>query len=86
MYLVDTNIFLEVLLSQSRKEECEKLLEQFKSAKKVGIVTDFTIHSVIVVMSSYDKLDALRVFLSSLKVYKGLKIYQTDVTTELRGS
>ena len=35
-------------------------------------------------MSSYDKLDALRVFLSSLKVYKGLKIYQTDVTTELK--
>jgi len=42
MYPVDTNIFLEVLLSQAKKEECEKLLEQIKKGKKLGVMTDFT--------------------------------------------
>jgi predicted nucleic acid-binding protein len=35
MYLVDTNVFLEVLLLQDKKEECEKLLEQLRKGKKL---------------------------------------------------
>jgi len=86
MYLVDTNIFLEVLLSQAKKEECEKLLDQFKKSKKLGIITDFTVHSIIVTMYSYERLEALKVFLSSLTGYKGLRIYPTDLTNEIKAT
>ena len=56
MYLVDTNIFLEVLLDQAKKEECEKFLYQLKNGKKTGVITDFTVHSIMVVMYNLAKL------------------------------
>ena len=86
MYLVDTNIFLEVLLCQAKKEECEKLLEQFRKGKKLGVMTDFTVHSIIVTMYSYERMEGLKVFLSSLTGYKGLRIYPTDLTNEIKAT
>ena len=71
MYLVDTNIFLEVLLLQDGKEECENFLDLIRSGKKTGVVTDFTIHSIIVIMYNLNKLKELKIFLSSLTAYKG---------------
>ena len=44
MYLIDTNIFLEVLLLQDRKDDCVNFLKLLRSGKKHGVVTDFTIH------------------------------------------
>ncbi len=44
MYLVDTNIFLEVLLSGGRKEECKIFLSLLRNGEKIGVVTDFSIH------------------------------------------
>jgi predicted nucleic acid-binding protein len=82
MYLVDTNIFLEVLLSQKRKDECESFLTQIRDGKKTGIVTDFTIHSIMIIMSNSDKLKGLKTFLTSLTAYKGLKIYHTALAEE----
>jgi uncharacterized protein len=86
MYLVDTNIFLEVLLLQKRKDECEMLLEEFRAGKKIGIVTDFSIHSVIVIMGNLGKFDGIRIFLASLKAYKGLRIVQTNVAIEIKAA
>jgi predicted nucleic acid-binding protein len=83
MYLIDTNIFLEVLLSQNRKGECENFLEQVRTGKTVGVVTDFTVHSIIVIMDNSGKLKELRTFLLSLVAYKGLKVYYTALREEL---
>lgn len=63
MYLVDTNIFLEVLLSQKRKGECKGFLRLLKDGKENGIVTDFTIHSLIVNMNQISKLRELKTLL-----------------------
>ena len=46
MYLVDTNIFLEVLLSRPRNEECKDFLRSIKDGRKSGVVTDLTIHLI----------------------------------------
>ncbi len=83
MYLVDTNIFLEVLLLQQRKDECKSFLNLLKKGKQIGVITDFTIHSIIVIMSNFNRLNELRVFLLSLTAYKGLKIYHTNITDEV---
>jgi uncharacterized protein len=86
MLLVDTNIFLEVLLSQQRKDECEEFLNQLKNGKKIGVMTDFSVHSIIVIMDSLNKLKELRTFLLCLTAYKGLKIYRTTVAEEIKAT
>lgn len=86
MYLVDTNIFLEVLLSRARKGECKKLLRLLRDGKKSGIVTDFTIHSIIVTMDSLNKLTELKTFLLSILAYKGLHIHHTTITDEINAT
>lgn len=84
MYLIDTNIFLEVMLSRERSEECKELLRVLKEGKLKGIVTDFTVHSIIVLLDKFKKLDALKLFLQSLTAYKGLYIYTTSLKEEIR--
>jgi predicted nucleic acid-binding protein len=37
-------------------------------------------------MYNYEKLDGLRVFLSSLTGYKGLRVYPTDLTSEIKAT
>jgi predicted nucleic acid-binding protein len=84
MYLVDTNIFLEVLLSRAKKEACKNFLKLLRDGEKSGIVTDFTIHSIIVIMSNFNKLNELKTFLLSLTAYKGLHIYSTTIIDEVK--
>jgi predicted nucleic acid-binding protein len=84
MYLVDANIFLEVLLSEDRKDECKRFLRLLKDGRESGIVTDFTIHSIIVIMDHFSKLKELKTFLLSLLAYKGLHVYFTTVGDEVR--
>src|SRR3990170_3200746 len=86
MYLVDTNVFLEVLLARSRKEECKKLLSQLRDGKKTALVTDFTVHSIIVTMDSLGKLAEPRTFLTSLTAYKGLHVHHTNITDEIKAT
>lgn len=47
MYLIDTNIFLEVLLTQERQEACKEFLE-----KNIGnlCISDFSLHSIGVIL------------------------------------
>lgn len=47
MYLVDTNIFLEILLKQEKSELCKSFLE-----KNIGAIniSDFTLHSIGVIL------------------------------------
>jgi len=52
MFLVDTNIFLEILLGQSRKEDCKRFLKQ--NAENLNI-TDFSLHSIGVILFKFGK-------------------------------
>ena len=46
-YLVDTNIFLEILLSQAGRKKCEAFLLGEKGA---AWISDFTLHSIGVLL------------------------------------
>lgn len=83
MYLVDTNIFLEVLLAGSRKNECIQFLTAVKNGVKVGVITDFSVHSILVIMEGVGKREQLKIFLGSLLAYKGLRVYATELTDEI---
>ncbi len=84
MYLIDTNIFLEIMLARSKSRECEGFLELIKSGEKKGFVTDFSIHSIIVIMGSYGRKTELKKFLKSLTAYEGLTIYNTSISDEIK--
>ena len=84
MFLVDTNIFLEVMLGRSRSGECKELLRMFRDGKVKGVVTDFTVHSIIVLLDRFKKLDVLKNFLLSLTAYKGLYVYTTSIGGEAK--
>ena len=59
MFLVDTNIFLEILLEQDKKDECIRFLED-----NIGnlSITDFSLHSIGVVLFRYGKEEVFQNF------------------------
>ena len=63
MFLVDTNIFLEILLSQDKKEDCKRFLDN-----NVGNfnITDFSLHSIGVVLFRYGKEDIFQKFVEDV--------------------
>ena len=84
MYLIDTNIFLEILLEQEKKDECLKFMELALEGKLEATVTDFTIHSIAVILTRQKLLDFLIDFLSDLRSFIGLKLVNTSLDDKLR--
>lgn len=83
MYLIDTNIFLEILLAQEKKDECITLLKEIENDNISAAVTKFSIHSIEVIMGNYRLTDELRIFLESLSELKSLHIYTTNISDEI---
>jgi predicted nucleic acid-binding protein len=84
VYLVDTNIFLEVMLSRKRSSECKRFLAMLRDGRASGVVSDFSIHSIMVLLDSLKRREELRTFLASLTGYKGLRVHFTSIADELR--
>jgi len=60
MYLVDTNVWLERLLDQERSEEIGRFLDQTPSERL--FITDFTFHSIGVVLNRLNRIEELSRF------------------------
>ena len=84
MYLIDTNIFLEVLLKRKRKEDCKEFLKLVKNGELTAIFSHFSLYSIEILLSGQKKYIALRKFLIGLTKYKGLIIYNTKVADQLK--
>lgn len=80
MILLDTNIFLELLLDQKQATECESLLELVSTGRVEAAVTHFTIHAIEVALGSGKSLDA---FLRNLEHSAGLYVYDTSISEEI---
>ena len=63
MYLVDTNIFLEILLDQKRSSDCKKFLE--KNYDKI-FISDFSLHSIGVILFRYKKKEIFKDFIQDI--------------------
>lgn len=61
MYLVDTNVFLEILLKQAKSQDCKDFLD-----KNIGElnITDFSLHSIGVILFRYNEDDLFLKFLN----------------------
>ena len=80
MILLDTNIFLELLLDQRRAAECEELLELISKGEIEATVTHFAVHAVEAALVTGEKLEA---FLRNLDHCVGLYVYDTNLSDEM---
>jgi len=60
MYLIDTNIWLERLLDQDKSKDVGNLLGRVPSEQL--FITDFTFHSICLILCKLQKRDALKQF------------------------
>ncbi len=63
MYLFDTNIFLEILLSQDKSVDCKKVLTD--NLDDI-FITDFSLHSIGVILFRFGKEAAFFDFVSDV--------------------
>jgi predicted nucleic acid-binding protein len=71
-FLLDTNIFLELLLDQEKSAEVRKLLEIETTDK--FFMTDFSLHSTGIILSRLGKPEVFNVFLEDMVIAGNLKI------------
>jgi len=83
MLVIDTNIFLEVMLGQREQESCATFLRELRDGGRKGAVTDFTIYSIMVTLEWAGRLPELKTFLSSLSAYRGLTLHPTSLEEKL---
>ena len=63
MFLVDTNIFLEILLKQDKKEDCKRFLDNNNGEL---CITDFSLHSIGVILFRHDKVNIFHEFIEDI--------------------
>ena len=63
VFLVDTNVFLEILLGQSKRKECKDFLNN--NIGDVGM-TDFSLHSIGVILFRYGREDVFGRFVEDV--------------------
>jgi len=83
MFLLDTNIWLELLLNQERAEEVQKLLEA-REAPHLAI-TEFSLYSIGLILTRLKK-DAFANFLAETVEGFGVGVIRLDVAGTKRGA
>lgn len=63
MILIDTNLFLEIMLNQEKKDVCKNFLEE--NAGEL-YVTDFSLHSIGVICFKYREEESFGKFLKDI--------------------
>lgn len=87
MYLLDANIFLELLLDQKNAEDCALLLKKIEEEKVEGLISDFHLDTVLVIMEHYKSPpDDMRKFILVLNTLKGLRIYHLTLSDRVEAT
>lgn len=81
--VIDTNVFLEVFLGQSRATDCLSFLSQIERGEIQGYITDFTAHSLAVVLERGNQGDdpPPRIF-DALFAFEGLTLLHASLSEQ----
>ncbi len=63
MYLVDTNIFLEILLAQAKSADCKKVLADNNDSI---FISDFSLHSIGVILFRHNQEQVFNSFVTDV--------------------
>ncbi|RQW79789.1 MAG: PIN domain-containing protein [Methanothrix sp.] len=78
MYLVDSNVWLELLLEQERAEEVRQFLQAVRTDEFA--LTEFTLYSIGIITSRLNKKDVFAAFLSDVLEETGIKRISLSLT------
>ena len=78
-YLIDTNIFLEILLEQKKADTCRRLLDKFYEENKPVIVSLFTVHSVLINLIDRRKFEQAEQFITKIKKSEHILVYRDSI-------
>ncbi|MDO9302768.1 MAG: PIN domain-containing protein [Anaerolineales bacterium] len=68
--LLDTNVFLEIILSQEKAEESKKLL--LKSTQHEFFITDYSLHSIGLLLFRRKQYEAFQSFVEDILLNGGI--------------
>jgi predicted nucleic acid-binding protein len=80
MYLIDTNIFIEVIRDQENSEESKELLKKISRGEINATLSEFTLHAVE--GHTTEKPEVIRKFLKTIDNSLGLEISSTGIQEE----
>ncbi len=83
MYLVDTNIFLELFLDQEKKDKAGEIFKKIENKEIKAVLSGFALHTIEYVLSLKNRTDILRDFLFSISSFENLSVYFTSVEEDL---
>src|SRR3989338_8202511 len=84
MKLIDSNIFLSTIFREKGFERSEQFLQELKDGIEVAMLTDFAVDSMVVSIENRGgDFDNVKTFLSSLRLYKGLSLYQISLEEKI---
>ncbi len=84
MYLIDTNIFLEVLLERESVIDCRNFLEKVQNGEVTAYQTTFSLHTIAIILERLESLDSYKEFLETVLTFKGISFYSTNPQDELQ--
>ena len=84
MHLIDTNIFLEFLLDQDKKEKAQEILNRVESGEFNVVISGFSLHSLEFILCVKKKHDLLKKFIQALNEYPNLSVYHTTLEEDLK--
>ena len=79
MILIDTNIFLELLLAQNKKEIAEKVLKPVEKGEMNAVISGYALHSIEFILNIKKKNNILKEFLQALIDYPNISVYHTTL-------
>ena len=80
MYLLDSNIFLELLLDQDKADEVERLLRALPG--ETMYISEFSLYSIGIVLFRHKLFDVFVQFVEDLVIFGGIRLvrlYPEDV-------
>lgn len=77
MFLVDTNIFLEVLLGQERAEEAETFLLEIPG--EFLYISDFSLYSIGIILSKVKRADVYPAFVEDIILRAGMRLSRLTI-------
>jgi uncharacterized protein len=80
--VIDTNIFLELLLHQDRTAESLFLMKKIEGGSVEAYITGYTLHSIEFTLDRRKQPKLLEEFLGQLMNAQGLQVYQTELAEE----
>jgi hypothetical protein len=83
MHLIDTNIFLELLLDQDKKQKAQGILSRMESGELNVIISGFTLHSIEFILCVKGKHTILKEFIQALNQFPNLSVYHTSLEEDL---